>query len=188
MSADVVAEFERRAVEAEASKVPTFIRIARTTVKILYGVVIVILVFLLVAFVLRLFGASTDAGFTRWIYRNAESALRPFRGIFPSREFGDASVLDVSLLFGGFVYLLVAIGADAAVHSLTQRLQRREVEIAQARAQADHVRVQVETQRAEAEAAYHRQVTASQIAAQELARQQAVQAQQTQQRSPGASA
>jgi uncharacterized protein YggT (Ycf19 family) len=174
MSTQVVEEYERRAKEAEQSPVPMFLKLGRGTVKALYVIVLIIIAFLLVAFVLRLFGASTDATFTEWVYRNAESALRPFRGIFPSRELGDVSVLDVSLLFGAFVYLLIAIGADAMFHSLSQRLQRREADVAHARAQADSLRFQVEQQRAEAEAAYHRQVTAAQVAAQEAARQQAL--------------
>jgi uncharacterized protein YggT (Ycf19 family) len=159
--------FEQRARAAEASHVPMFLKLGRIVVRVLYVIVMVIVVILMMAFVLRLFGASTDAAFTRWVYRNAESAMRPFRGIFPTRELGDVSVLDVSLLFGAFMYLLIAIGFDAAFHSLSTRLERKEYEVAQARAQADAARYHLETQTLEAQQALARQVLAQQLAAQD---------------------
>lgn len=162
-----VEEFERRARAAEASHVPMFLKFGRIVVKVLYVIVVVIVVILLTAFLLRLFGASTDASFTRWVYRNAESAMRPFRGIFPSRELGEVSVLDVSLLFGAFVYVLIAIGVDAGFHALDTRLQRKEYEIAQARAQADAARYHFDTQALEAQQALARQALAQQLAAQD---------------------
>ena len=53
------------------------------------------LVLLTLGFFLRLFGASTDAEFTRWVYRNVDRIMEPFRGIFPSHAVSDVSVLDV---------------------------------------------------------------------------------------------
>lgn len=150
MSSNIVEDYERKAREAEQSPVPVFLKIGRAVVWVVYALVVVIVVVLLMAFVLRLFGASTDASFTQWVYRNAESMMRPFRGIFPVKELGEASVLDVSLLFGAIMYLLLAIGLDWLFRLLTTNLRRREAEAAQARAQADAMRFQLEAQRAAA--------------------------------------
>lgn len=139
-----VDEFERRAQEAEQSPLPMFLRVGRGVVWFAYAFVVVNLVLFALAFVLRLFGASPDAGFTQWVYRNTEFAMRPFRGIFPSREFGRASVLDTSLMFGALVYLFVAMGLDALLHRMTDRLRREQETTAQARAQADAIRLQAE--------------------------------------------
>lgn len=139
-----VEEFEKRATEAEQSPVPMFLKIGRAVVWFAYAFVVVNLVLFAMAFVLRLFGANPDAGFTDWVYRNTEFAMRPFRGIFPSREFGDSSVLDTSLMFGALVYLFVAAVLDALLHGLTERLRQQQATTAQARAQADAVRLQAE--------------------------------------------
>jgi uncharacterized protein YggT (Ycf19 family) len=144
MSSTTVQEYEKRAQEAEQSRVPTYMRIGRGLVWALYALVLVIIGILLTAFFLRLFGASTDAAFTRWIYRSAESAMRPFRGMFPAQDLGENSVLDVSLLVGAMVYLGVAIAVDALFNRLDRGLRRREAEIAYARAQADTARLQYE--------------------------------------------
>lgn len=63
--------------------------------------------FLLLRFTLKLFGASTEAGFVRWIYEMTDPLLAPFRGIFPSpvTEFG--SVLEFSTLFAVVIYALL---------------------------------------------------------------------------------
>ena len=150
MSSSVADEYERRAREAEQSPVPVFLKVGRAIVWLVYALVVVIVVVLLLAFVLRLFGAGTDASFTQWVYRNAESMMRPFRGIFPIRELGDVSVLDVSLLFGAIVYLLAALGLDALFRWLTANLRTHEAQAAQARSQADAMRFQLEAQHAAA--------------------------------------
>lgn len=120
MSMQSVEEYERRAQEAEASSVPVFLKVARAMVWFLYAITVVTVVVLLLAFVLRLLGASTDAAFTRWVYRSSESMMRPFRGIFPVQEVGEQSVVDVSLLIGAVAYLMLAVGVDA----LVQRIDR----------------------------------------------------------------
>ncbi len=153
---------------------PTFLKLGRALVWFIYAVTMVTVVILLLAFVLRLLGASTDAAFTEWVYRSAESMMRPFRGIFPTKELGDASVFDLSLLFGVIVYLAVAIGADALYQRLDRRLRREESEIAHARANADAVRLQFEAQQQQAQYAAQQQAAAQQFAAQQeaLRRQQ----------------
>lgn len=174
MSQQTVEEYERRAREAESSAKPTFLKIGRAVVWVLYAIVMVIVIILMTAFVLRLFGASVDAPFTQWVYRSAESAMRPFRGIFPVKELGDASVLDVSLLFGALMYVLLAIGVDAIYHRLSRRLEREETEIATLRANADAVRLQFEAQQ---QAAFYdaQRAAAQQYAAEQAARQHPLQ-------------
>lgn len=148
MSATTVYEYEQRAQELERSKVPMFLKIAQWVVWAVYAIVVVNVILLVMAFVLRLFGASTDAEFTQWVYRSTEFAMRPFRGIFPTHEVGEASVLDLSLLFGALMYILLAVGLDAGVDAIRRRVVDREQRAARARAEADAVRRQYEMQRA----------------------------------------
>lgn len=104
------------------------LRIARGVVLFVYVVVFVNLVVLSLGFLLRLFGASTDASFTRWVYRNVDRIMEPFRGMFPSQAISDRSVLDVSLLFAMIVYAVVGIALHALVTWLAAKIaeiQRR---------------------------------------------------------------
>jgi hypothetical protein len=96
--------------------------------------------------------------------------MRPFRGIFPSKELGDVSVLDTSLLFGAIFYLFVAIGVDALFYWLTRKLEAQEQAVKDARAQADAVRYQFEAQQY-AEQEESRRRAAEQLAAQQYAAQ-----------------
>jgi uncharacterized protein YggT (Ycf19 family) len=113
------------------------LRAAKALVVFVYIVVMVNLVLLTLGFFLQLFGASTDAEFTRWVYRNVERIMEPFRGMFPSRA-TDQSVLDVSLLFAMVVYSLVGLAVHALVTWLTDRIvaRRRLQHVAVASAQA----------------------------------------------------
>ena len=176
MSEQSVQEYERRAQVAEASKTPLFLKLGKGLVWFLYAVTVVTVAILVLAFVLRLVGASTDAAFTRWVYRSSESMMRPFRGIFPVTEVGEqgVSVVDVSLLFGALIYLFVALGVDALYQRVSRRLHREEVEIATARANADAVRLQFEAQQQQAAYAAQQQAQAQQFALQQeaLRRQQ----------------
>ena len=110
------------------------LRAAKAFVVFVYVVVIIELVLLVLGFFLQLFGASTDAEFTRWVYRNVDRIMEPFRGMFPSQAVTDQSVLDISLLFAMIVYSLVGIGVHALVTWLTDRIvaQRRQQRIASA--------------------------------------------------------
>ncbi|MFT3851266.1 MAG: hypothetical protein QM733_00770 [Ilumatobacteraceae bacterium] len=163
MQPSTVAEYQRRADEAEDSPAPIFLKAGRIIVWCLYALALIAVVILLLAFLLRLFGASTDASFTRWMYRSADSIMRPFRGIFPTRQLSDDSVFDPSLLFGAICYTVVALGADGFHHWLSRRLAAQEAQIAKARAEADAVRRQYEAQQ------YHTQQAAA--AAQHAAQQ-----------------
>ncbi|HEY3142939.1 MAG TPA: hypothetical protein VGJ86_17490 [Acidimicrobiales bacterium] len=101
-----------------------FLRVAKVVVVFVYIVVAVNLVLLTTGFILRLFGASTEAAFTRWIYRNVDRIMEPFRGIFPTHAVSDTSVIDSSLLFAMIVYALLALALHALVTWLTQKIVR----------------------------------------------------------------
>jgi uncharacterized protein YggT (Ycf19 family) len=98
------------------------VRAAKAVVVFIYVVVLVNLVLLILGFFLQLFGASTDAEFTRWVYRNVERVMDPFRGMFPSHAVTDQSVLDVSLLFAMIVYAIAGIALHTLVAWLTGKL------------------------------------------------------------------
>jgi uncharacterized protein YggT (Ycf19 family) len=98
------------------------LRVARGVVLFIYAVVIVNLVILFLGFILRLFGASTDAAFTRWVYRNVDRIMEPFRGMFPSHPVSGRSVLDVSLLFAMILYMIVGIALHALVTWLAAKI------------------------------------------------------------------
>jgi uncharacterized protein YggT (Ycf19 family) len=119
MDASLSEKYEREAEAMERSAVPVLLKFARVVVWFFYAVIVVQVLLLLTAFVLRLLGASTDAGFTRWVYRSADRSMEPFRGIFPSREVGEVSVLDTSLLFAAVVYVVVALVLDLALRWLS---------------------------------------------------------------------
>jgi len=98
------------------------LRATKVVVVFIYVVVLVNLVLLVLGFFLQLLGASTDAEFTRWVYRNVERVMEPFRGMFPSQAVSDQSVLDVSLLFAMVVYAILGIALNALVAWLTEKL------------------------------------------------------------------
>ncbi len=98
------------------------LRVAKAVVVLVYAFVLIDLVLLTLGFFLRLFGASTDAEFTRWVYRNVDRIMEPFRGMFPSQALSDQSVLDVSLLFAMIVYAIVGIALHALVEWLTGKI------------------------------------------------------------------
>jgi uncharacterized protein YggT (Ycf19 family) len=97
------------------------IKVARWAVMFVYAIALIAIVLLTIAFFLKLFGASTTAPFTQWIYRSSDRFMQPFRGIFPAVEVTDNSVLDVSLLFGMLMYTLFAL----LVHALVEWLDRK---------------------------------------------------------------
>jgi uncharacterized protein YggT (Ycf19 family) len=98
------------------------LRLAKGVVAFVYAVVTLCLVLLALGFVMRLFGASTSADFTEWVYRSVDRIMEPFRGMFPSRELSEGSIVDFSLLFAMIVYSIVAIALHALVSWLADRV------------------------------------------------------------------
>jgi uncharacterized protein YggT (Ycf19 family) len=132
-----VQAYERRADEAEHSPMLILLKVGRGVVWVVYALAIATAVLLATAFFLALAGANPDTGFVEWVYRSTARAMEPFRGIFPTHQVSDASVLDFSLLFAALFYLVVALLVDALHRWLTERLRRREWEAGKARAEAD---------------------------------------------------
>ncbi|MCR4279942.1 MAG: YggT family protein [Candidatus Komeilibacteria bacterium] len=58
--------------------------------------------------ILKLFGASTGAGFVQWVYETTQPLLTPFLGMFPSPRLEGGFVLEFSALFALIVYGLLA--------------------------------------------------------------------------------
>ena len=106
----------------ERSPLTLFLRIARAVVWLFYAFALVNAALLATAFLLRLFGANPEAGFSEWVFRSTERSMRPFRGLFPDRALGDVSVLDMSLLFAALVYLVAAVVIDGLFRWLGHKL------------------------------------------------------------------
>jgi uncharacterized protein YggT (Ycf19 family) len=105
--------------------------ITRILLWLVYAWVVIDLVLLFLAFILRLFGANPDAGFTEWVYRSVQRAMAPFRGIFEPIALTDESVLDTSLLFAMIIYGLVALFLKAGIDWLTAFLARHRRQLEQ---------------------------------------------------------
>jgi uncharacterized protein YggT (Ycf19 family) len=99
-------------------------RIGRVVVYLVYGLAVISVVILVIAFFLELFAANPDAPFVDWIYRSTDRVMQPFRGIFPSVGAEGGSVLDVSLLFAMLMYGLLALAVHALVEWINRRLAR----------------------------------------------------------------
>ena len=100
------------------------LRAAKLLVIMVNAVVLITFTILALGFLLHLAGASPDAPFVDWVYRNTERAMEPFRGMFPIRDIDDRSVFDASLLFAAALYGFVAIGLHTLVEYLTMKVRR----------------------------------------------------------------
>ncbi len=162
---------EERAERAESSPIPVFLKIGRVLVWIIYAIVLVTAFLLLLAFFLRLAGANPGSSFVDWVYRNADRAMEPFRGIFPDHELDGNSVVDTSLLFATVFYFVFALLIDVVLRWITHLVQRKEREAADLRNQADYAAQQAYARQQAADQAAH--VAAHDAAAREYAAQQA---------------
>ena len=140
----------------ERSTAEIFLRVCRAVVWVVYAIVVVNVIMLSLAFLLRLFGANPDAGFTEWVYRSVDRTMEPFRGIFPEQPIGDVSVFDTSLLFAAIVYMILALLIDGLLRWLGRKVT------------AEHRATAAEAHR------HAQQAAAQQQAAQLAAQQQAV--------------
>jgi len=80
-----------------------------------------ILEFLLISrFVLKLTGASTEAGFTQFIYSSSDIVHRPFAGIFPVYELGGNGefVLEISTLIAIIIVVIFDVVSDILIRTL----------------------------------------------------------------------
>lgn len=101
-----------------------FARMAKVFIWFVYAVTLALLIMLTLGFILRLLGASPDASFAEWVYRNDQRIMEPFRGMFPTQTIGDESVVDFSLLFGMIFYAIVAMLLHALVSWVSRKATR----------------------------------------------------------------
>ena len=153
------------------------LNLARWFSRFVWAYFVFVVIILLIAFILLLFNASTDAGFVEWVYRSSDRAMEPFRGIFPTRSVGAGSVVDFSILFAIIIYGIVAALIDALIHFIDRN-------IAQARSDAAYIARESERRAEQAMALEAARASADHEAAQsaaaaELAIQQAAAQQRT---------
>lgn len=113
------------------------VKFARALSYLVYFWVVASLIILTLGFLLELFAANPNAGFSEWVYRNLDRTMEPFRGIFPAPAVGSGgSIFDVSILFAMIIYGMVAVGFRAFIDWLTLRMYRLDDEIAATEAAA----------------------------------------------------
>jgi uncharacterized protein YggT (Ycf19 family) len=120
-----MSEYQQQSATPDPAKAG--LRVAKVLVWLVYVLLALAVVILVMTFFLQLFNASTDAAFTRWVYRNADRVLEPFRGIFPTRDIGsDGSVIDFAVVFAIVMYGLLALAIHAAVEWLDHKVRLRQ--------------------------------------------------------------
>ncbi len=102
----------------------TFIKVARMITYLAYAYAIIATVFLVLGFVLLLFGANSSTGFVSFVYNIAAQFLKPFREIFPGQSIGNRSYFSAAGLFAIIMYGIAA----AAIHSLISYLTVKEAQ------------------------------------------------------------
>lgn len=99
---------------------------------LLYIYLVLVEIFLGIAFFLLLFGANQDTDFVRFVYRSAAQAMNPFDGVFQqfplTNELEVPAVFDPSILLAMIVYGVIAIGLHSLVHWLTSKIREIDIE------------------------------------------------------------
>ena len=134
-----------------------------------------VVVILFIAFFLLLFNASSDVGFVDWVYRSADRAMEPFRGIFPTASVDGGSVIDFSILFAIMIYGIIASLIDALVHFIDRNIAKSRSEASYIARESERRSEQAmanEAARAAAEYRAAQDAAATQLAVQQAAAQQ----------------
>ena len=87
---------EQTIIPEDSSKVKRW-TFFRWFIRFVWAYFIFLVIILFSAFFLLLFNANPEVGIVEWIYRSADRAMEPFRGIFPTREAGEGSIVDFSI-------------------------------------------------------------------------------------------
>lgn len=106
-----------------------FIKTARILTYLVYAYMLTAVIFLSVGFVLLLFGANTDVGFTDFIYKVAAEFLQPFRGIFPAHQVSETGYFSTSALFAIVIYMLLALSLHALINYVTAKMLKHQDEL-----------------------------------------------------------
>jgi hypothetical protein len=72
--------------------------------KILFAIFSLVEISLVLRFLLKLFGTSSEAGFISFVYENTNPLLSPFILVFPHPSVSGKFVLEFTTLFAIFVY------------------------------------------------------------------------------------
>jgi len=123
---------DQRQPERHLPKDPSHVTVllfAKVLTWLVYAYFVLAVTVLALAFFLLLFNASETAGFTEWVYRSADRAMQPFRGIFPTVEGDNGSVLDFAVLFAIIAYGIVAMLLQAAISWLDRRIAEERAKV-----------------------------------------------------------
>ncbi len=112
----------------------TFIKIAKVLTYLVYAYALIAAAFLLLGFVLLLFGANSNAGFVRFVYDIAGQFLKPFREIFPGQKIGDRGYFSAAGLFAIIMYGIAAALLHSLITYVTMKQTQHEVELAELQA------------------------------------------------------
>lgn len=108
--------------DRRSASTPPGLRISRWVVLFVYGLAIAATIILATDFFLELFNANETTPFVGWVDRASSRFMQPFRGIFPPVEGESGSVFEPALLFGIFMYWLLAIGMQALVAWIDRKI------------------------------------------------------------------
>lgn len=106
-----------------------FLKTARVLTYIVYAFMLVAVIFLSIGFVLLLFGANPNVGFTQFVYKVAAEFLQPFRGIFPAHQVGETGYFSTSALFAIIIYILLALGINSLITYVTAKMLLHQKEL-----------------------------------------------------------
>lgn len=112
---------ESEQILPEASPLLKGLKVSRWIVWFVWAYIVFVMIILAMAFFLLLFNANPDVAFVEWVYRSADRAMEPFRGIFPTKTAGNGSVIDFSILFAAVVYSIVGMAVNALVSFLDRK-------------------------------------------------------------------
>lgn len=87
-------------------------------VKILNFIFGIIVLFLGLRIILRLFGASSEAPIVSWIFNISQSLISPFAGMFEDLQLGNGS-LDISALVALVFYVIIFSIIISFIKSIT---------------------------------------------------------------------
>lgn len=153
----------------------TGMRFARWFVWFVWAYFTFVIIVLTLAFFLLLFNANSDVGFVEWVYRSADRAMEPFRGIFPTEAAGNGSVFDFSILFAMIVYGIIASLVHALVNFLDRKIAEERAKVMYATQEGQRRREYAAATEAERAAAQYRaqqDAAAAQLASRQVAAQQ----------------
>ena len=106
-----------------------FLKVSKALTYVVYGYMILAVVFLSLGFILLLFGANQSVPFTEFVYKVAAEFLQPFRGIFPVREVGETGYFSASALFAIVVYMLLALAVNSLIAYITSKMIKHQAEL-----------------------------------------------------------